>query len=152
MDESRLRGVALGKKMYSFLYTFNIIMGVNFLWFHLVFWWAYKMYFVTKASHIILVIFQIKINFQQNVFLQHTYAYLNEKHVNTLFVKSHESNFSIVIEMVQLTHIQYIIKYFIKFCNYLNHFKSIFTLCNILLHVSFFHKYIIYSFNINKKM
>jgi hypothetical protein len=37
------------------------------------------------------------------------------------FVKSHESNFSIVIEMVQSIHVQYMTKYFIKFCNYLNH-------------------------------
>jgi hypothetical protein len=58
---------------------------------------------------------------------------------------------SIVIEMVQSTHIQYITNYFIKFCNYLNHFKSIFALCNILLHVLFYQKYIFQSFNINKK-
>jgi hypothetical protein len=31
------------------------------------------------------------------------------------FVKSHESNFSIVIESVQSIHIQYMIKYFIEF-------------------------------------
>jgi hypothetical protein len=68
------------------------------------------------------------------------------------FVKSHESNFSIVIEMVQSTHIQYITKYFIKFCNYLNHFYNIFALCNILLHVLFSHKYIFKLFNSDKKM
>jgi hypothetical protein len=31
------------------------------------------------------------------------------------FVKSHESNFSIVIELVQSIRIQYMIKYYIKF-------------------------------------
>jgi hypothetical protein len=31
------------------------------------------------------------------------------------FVKSHESNFSIVIEMIQPIHIQYMIKLIIKF-------------------------------------
>jgi hypothetical protein len=35
--------------------------------------------FVTKASNIILVIFQIKINFQQNVFLEHTYVHLTSQ-------------------------------------------------------------------------
>jgi hypothetical protein len=40
--------------------------------------------------------------------------------------------------MVQSNHIQYMIKYFIKYCNYLNHFKSIFSLCNILLLYYFF--------------
>jgi hypothetical protein len=55
-------------------------------------------------------------------FCQHIYAHLNEKFVQMFFVKSHELKFSIVIEMVQLIHIQYMIKYFIKFCNYLNHF------------------------------
>ncbi len=39
------------------------------------------------------------------------------------FVKSHEPNFSIVIEMVQSTHIQYITQYFTKFSNYMNHLK-----------------------------
>jgi hypothetical protein len=48
----------------------------------------------------ILVIFQMKVNFQHNVFFQHTYAHLNEKLVQIFFVKSHESIFSIVIEMV----------------------------------------------------
>jgi uncharacterized protein YbgA (DUF1722 family) len=76
---------------------------------------------------------------------------LKEKLVQMFFVKSNESKISIVIEMVQSTHIQYITNYFIKFCNYLNHFKSIFALCNILLHVLFYQKYIFQSFNINKK-
>jgi hypothetical protein len=35
--------------------------------------------FDTMASNIILVIFQMKVIFQQNVFFQHTYAHLNEK-------------------------------------------------------------------------
>jgi hypothetical protein len=33
----------------------------------------------TKASNIIIVIFQMKVIFQQNVFFQDTYAHLNEK-------------------------------------------------------------------------
>jgi hypothetical protein len=37
--------------------------------------------FDTKASSIILIVFQIKITFQQNVFFQHTYAHLNEKRI-----------------------------------------------------------------------
>jgi hypothetical protein len=76
----------------------------------------YKMDFDTKDFDIILVIFQM------NVIFQHTYACFNEKFVRIFFVKLHESNSSIVIEMVQLIHIQYMTKYFIKFCNYLNHF------------------------------
>jgi hypothetical protein len=64
----------------------------------------------TKTSNIIFVIFQMKINFQQNVFFQHTYANLNEKLLQMIFVKSHKSNFSIIIEMVQSIHIQYMIK------------------------------------------
>ncbi len=80
------------------------------------------MNFNTKASNIILAIFQKKVIFQQNVFFQHTYVCLNEKLNLMFFVKSHESNFSIVIEMVQSIHKQYMTKYFIKFCNYLNHF------------------------------
>jgi hypothetical protein len=35
--------------------------------------------FDTKASNIILVIFQMKIKFQQTFFSQDNYAYLNEK-------------------------------------------------------------------------
>jgi hypothetical protein len=60
----------------------------------------------------------MKVNFQHNVCFQHTYASLNEKFVQMFFMKSHESQFSIVIEMVQSIHIQYMTKYFIKFCNY----------------------------------
>jgi hypothetical protein len=37
------------------------------------------------------------------------------------------------------------IKYFIKFCNYLNHFKNIFTLCSILWHHKYSHKYIFFN-------
>jgi len=55
-----------------------------------------------KAFNIILVIFQMKVIFQQNVFF------------NTLML-IWMKKFSIVIEMVQLIHIQYMIKYFIKF-------------------------------------
>jgi hypothetical protein len=88
--------------------------------------------FDTKFSNIILVIFQMKVIFQQNVFSQHTYVCLNEKLVQMFFVKSHESNFSIVIEMVQSIDIQYMTKYFIKFCNYAKFFYNIFALCNIL--------------------
>jgi hypothetical protein len=94
------------------------------------------------ASNIILVIFQMKVIFQQNFFFQQTYACLNEKFVWMFFVKLHESNFSIVIEMVQSIHIQYMIKYFVKFCNYLNNFKSIFALCSISLQHLNSHKYI----------
>jgi hypothetical protein len=50
--------------------------------------------FNVKASNIIIVIFQMKVIFQQN------YARLTEKLVQMFFVKSYESNFSIVIEMV----------------------------------------------------
>jgi len=73
----------------------------------------------------------MKVNFQQNVFFQHTYACLNEKLVHMFLVKLHESKFSIVIEMVQSIHIQYMIKYFIIFYNYLNHLKNIFAFYNI---------------------
>jgi hypothetical protein len=37
-----------------------------------------------------------------------------------VFAKSHEWNFSYGIEMVQLIHMQYMTKYFIKCYNYLN--------------------------------
>jgi hypothetical protein len=37
--------------------------------------------FNTNTSNIILVIFQMKVIFQQTIFFQHTYAHLNEKHV-----------------------------------------------------------------------
>jgi hypothetical protein len=80
--------------------------------------------FDTKASNIILVSFQIKVNFQQS-FFQHNYACLNEKFIQMFFVKSHEYNFSYGIEIIQSTHIQCMTKYFIKCCNYLNHFKNI---------------------------
>jgi hypothetical protein len=55
---------------------FWYILGVVFLWFHLAFWWTYQMDFNTKASNIIIVNFQMKIIFQQNIFFQHTYALL----------------------------------------------------------------------------
>ncbi len=38
--------------------------------------------------------------FSTKCFFQHTYVHLNEKFVQMFFVKSHESNFSIVTEMV----------------------------------------------------
>jgi hypothetical protein len=41
--------------------------------------------------------------------------------------------------MVQLSHIQYTTKYFIKFDHCLNGFWTIFTLCNILLEVLYCH-------------
>jgi hypothetical protein len=47
---------------------------------------------------------------------------LNAKLVHMFFVKSHESKFPFLIEMVQLIDIQYMTKYFIKNFNYLNHF------------------------------
>ncbi len=56
--------------------------------------------FDLKASNIILLIFQMKVIFQQNIFFQHTYVHLNEKLVQMVFVKSHELNFSSVIEMI----------------------------------------------------
>jgi hypothetical protein len=59
----------------------------------------HKMDFYTKFSHIIFVIFQMKIKFQRFVF-QHNYVCLNEKPFQMLFVKSHERNFSYGIEMV----------------------------------------------------
>jgi len=58
------------------------------------------MEFDIKASDIILVIFQMKIKFQQMFFFPHTCAHLNEKLVQMFFVISYESKFSIVIEMV----------------------------------------------------
>jgi hypothetical protein len=70
--------------------------------------------FDTKVSNIILVIFQMKVTFQQNVFFN-THVRLNEKLVQIFFVKSHESNFSIVSKMVQSIHIQHMTKYVIKF-------------------------------------
>jgi hypothetical protein len=43
------------------------------------------MNFVTKTSNIIIVILQMKIVFQQTLFLQHSYVCLNEKpHLNVL--------------------------------------------------------------------
>jgi len=42
---------------------------------------TYKMDFDSKASNIILIIFQMEITFQQHVFFQHTYAHLNEKNI-----------------------------------------------------------------------
>jgi hypothetical protein len=72
--------------------------------------------FDTKASNIILVIFQRKLFFQQNVFFSiHTYTRLNEKLAQMFFVESHESNFSIIIKMVQSIHIEYMIKYSLSF-------------------------------------
>ncbi len=92
--------------------------------------------FDIETSSIILVSFQMKVIFG------HTYALSERKTCQKNFVKSNESKISIIIEMVESTHIQYITNYFIKFCNYLNHFESIFSLCNILLHILFYHKYI----------
>jgi hypothetical protein len=57
-------------------------------------------------TNIILGIFQMKVVFQKNVFFQHTYAHLNEKLVQMFFEKWHESNFSIVFEMVQSIDIE----------------------------------------------
>jgi len=82
---------------------------------------AFNIYFHISNENIFLA----------NIFFQQTYAHLNEKLVQMFFLKSHESKFSIVIEMVQSIHIQYMIKYCIKFWNHFNHFCSIFALCSI---------------------
>jgi hypothetical protein len=79
------------------------------------------MNFDTKVSNIIIVIFQMKVNLLL-LFFEHNYDCLNEKPHPNIFVKSHKWNFSYGSEMVQLIHIQYMYKYFIKCCNYLNHF------------------------------
>jgi len=105
----------LGISWYIFGGIFSLISSSVFIN-------IYKMDFDTKAFDIILVIFQMNVSFQQNVFFQHTYACFNEKLVQMFFVKSHESKFSIVIEVVQSIQIQYMTKYFINFCNYLNQF------------------------------
>jgi hypothetical protein len=83
--------------------------------------------FNTNSCHLSLN----KSNFSTKCFFQHTYDHLNEKLVQIFFVKSHELNISIVTKMVLSIHIQYMTIYFIKFCNYLNHFKGIFGLCSI---------------------
>jgi hypothetical protein len=85
MGESTLGGAAFSKKMYSFLGIFLYILGATLLWFHLVFWKIYKMVFDTKAYNIILLIFQIKVVFQQFFSFKRTSIHLN-------FLKSHESN------------------------------------------------------------
>ncbi len=62
------------------------------------------------------------------LFFQHNYACLNEKlyHMNGTFHR---------IEMLQSIHIQYMIKYFIKCCNYLNYFKNVFVHKMYMYHV-----------------
>jgi hypothetical protein len=65
--------------------------------------------FNANASNIILIIFQMKVIFQP------------KKKFNRLMLVWIK-NFSNVIKMVQLIHIQYMIKYFMKFCTYLHHF------------------------------
>jgi hypothetical protein len=61
----------------------------------------YKMDFDTMASNIILVIVQMKLNFEQILFFNTLMFVWIEKLVQMFFVKSHDSNFSIIIEMVQ---------------------------------------------------
>jgi hypothetical protein len=46
--------------------------------------------FDTKASNIILVIFQMKVIFQQNIFFEHTYVFLNDKLIH-IFLWNHMS-------------------------------------------------------------
>jgi len=69
-----------------FFRTFCIILGVVFLWFYLVFWLTCKMDFDTKAFNIILVIFQMKLMFQQTFFPQHSYVCLNKKPHQDVFL------------------------------------------------------------------
>jgi hypothetical protein len=52
------------------------------------------------------------------------------------FVQSHESNFLIVIEMVQLVHIQYMTNYFIKFA-------IIWIILKVYLHFAIYHYLVI---------
>jgi len=80
------------------------------------------MNFDTKASNIIIVVFQMKVGFQQTFFLNIIMIVWMKNLIQMFFVKSHEWNFSYGIEMVQSTHIQHVSTYFIKCCNYLNHF------------------------------
>jgi hypothetical protein len=92
--ESTLKGDVLGKKINSSFSIFYIILGGNISLISSSILINISNDFGTKASNIIFVIFQMKIIFQ------HTYVRLNEKLVHMFFVKSHEPNSSIVIEMV----------------------------------------------------
>ncbi len=98
--ESTLKGDVLGKKINSSFSIFYIILGGNISLISSSILINISNDFGTKASNIIFVIFQMKIIFQQTFFFQHTYVRLNEKLVHMFFVKSHEPNSSIVIEMV----------------------------------------------------
>jgi hypothetical protein len=86
-------------------YILYIILGVDFLSFHLTFWKTHKIDFWHKASSTIVVTFQMIMFFQQNFMYSHIYVYLNEKIIQM-------QNFSYRIEIGQWTHIQYIIEYF----------------------------------------
>jgi hypothetical protein len=81
--------------------------------------------------------FKLK-SFFNNFFNQHNYVCLNEKPHPYVFCE-------ITMELFiwNCTHIEYMTKYFMKCYNCLNHFKSLFALCNILAHVLIFHKCII---------
>jgi hypothetical protein len=103
-----------------FLVYFILIWG-KISWFHLLFWWTCNTCFDTKASKIILVIFQMRIFFQQNVFFN-IIMFVWMKNLSNFFCEITCMNFSYRIEIIQLIHIQYMIRYFIKCCNYLNHF------------------------------
>ncbi len=63
------RGVYLGTSWGNFsLISSSVLINI-------------EMDFDTKASNIILVIFQMEVNFQQNGLFQHTYVCLNEKFI-----------------------------------------------------------------------
>jgi len=104
------------------------------------------MHFDIKVFNIILVIFQMKVTFQQ-IFFPNIVMFVWMKNlIQMFFVKSCEWNFSHGVEMVQLIHIQYMTMHFIKCCNYLNNSYNMFALCNTLVQVLNFHNFIIYSF------
>ncbi len=142
--ESTLPGggrATLGKNMYSFLGIFWIFFGGNIS---------------LISSRVIINIqngFWYKDPKKNSCRLSNESDFLTIFFFNTLifvwmenlsrwfFVKSHELNFSITIEMVQSIHIQYMIKYFIKFCNYLNHLKRI-------LHFVIYHENVYFLTNI----
>jgi hypothetical protein len=81
-------GGILGKKM---CFLGGICWGAIFCWLHLVFWQTCKMNFDTKASNIILVIFQMKLNFQQNIFFQFTLTFVWMKNLPRCFLWIHMS-------------------------------------------------------------
>ncbi len=130
-------GANWARKYIHLKSTFCVVLVIDFVLFHLVFWETHKMDLKQNLlynSHYLLK----RIVFFKNVIFSNLCSF-EWKFSFKYFVKSHKWNFSYGNKSIQSIHIQCMIKYFINLGNHncLNDFKDIYTLLYIVINIMF---------------